>query len=168
MTTTRPDQRGTSTIVGKRESAADVLMSASRVLVAVAARSLAQAEDQVTLAQYRALVVLATHGPLRPVDLAEAVGVDPSTATRMCDRLVRKKLILRSHRRTDRREVALTLSAGGRALVDEVTSRRRREFQRILAKIPAASREQLVESLRLFNEAACEASEGEWPLGLTS
>ncbi|MFC7655431.1 hypothetical protein ACFQV8_01700 [Pseudonocardia benzenivorans] len=37
----------------------DAVMTASRVLVAVAARSLAAVDEDVTIAQYRALVVLA-------------------------------------------------------------------------------------------------------------
>ena len=41
----------------------DALLTASRALVAVAARSLAAVDDDVTLPQYRALVVLAVAGP---------------------------------------------------------------------------------------------------------
>ena len=63
-------------------------MTASRVLVAIAARSLAAA-GEVTLPQYRALVVLASRGPQRAVDLAGVLGVNPSSATRLVDRLVR-------------------------------------------------------------------------------
>jgi hypothetical protein len=61
------------------DSATERLVSASRALVAIAARSLGRVEDQVTLPQYRALVVLSTRGALRPVDLAEALDVMPST-----------------------------------------------------------------------------------------
>jgi len=56
----------------------DAVLTASRVLVGVAARSLADHENEVSLQQYRALVVLASRGAQRPVDLAEALGVDPS------------------------------------------------------------------------------------------
>ena len=68
----------------------DTVLAASRALVAVAARSLAEAGDEVTLPQYRALVVLAAQGPRGTAELAAALAVNPSTATRMCDRLVRK------------------------------------------------------------------------------
>jgi len=46
----------------------------------------AAAEDT-TIAQYRALVVLASTGPQRMVDLAGALDVTPPTAGRMCDRV---------------------------------------------------------------------------------
>jgi hypothetical protein len=44
------------------------------------------AEDT-TIAQYRALALLASRGPQRMVDLAAALGITPPTAGRMCDRL---------------------------------------------------------------------------------
>ena len=46
--------------------------------------------EEVTLTQYRTLVVLASRGPQGLAGLADAVGVTPATATRMCDRLVKK------------------------------------------------------------------------------
>lgn len=48
----------------------DTVLAASRALVAVAARSLAAAGDEVTLPQYRALVVLAAAGPQGMAELA--------------------------------------------------------------------------------------------------
>lgn len=149
------------------ESPGDVLLRASRALVAIAARSLVPVEDQVTLAQYRALVVIASRGPLRPADLAAELDVTPSTATRLCDRLSRKQLIERAHRESDRREVELSLSADGRKLVNEVTARRRRDLRRILSSIPAEEQAQLVDSMRIFTAAAGELPEGSWSLGLT-
>ena len=41
----------------------DAVLTASRVLVAIAARSLADAGEEVTLTQYRSLVILASRGP---------------------------------------------------------------------------------------------------------
>ena len=45
----------------------DALLSASRVMVGLAARSVADLDSEVTLPQYRALVVLASRGPQRVV-----------------------------------------------------------------------------------------------------
>lgn len=142
-------------------------MTASRALVAIAARSLAGLEEQVTLPQYRALVVLASRSQLRPVDLADSLDVSPSTATRMCDRLVAKELVERVHSDSDRREVVLRLSADGRALVSEVTARRRRELRKVIARIPAEDQERLIEALRVFNAAAGEAPESVLALGMS-
>lgn len=152
---------------GDGGTATDLLVTASRALVAIAAKSLAQVEDQVTLPQYRALVVLASRGRLRPVDLADVLDVSPSTATRMCDRLVRKELVERVHSDRDRREVELRLSADGRALVSEVTNRRRREVRRVLSRMQAEQQAKLIEALQAFNSAAGEAPESTLALGMS-
>jgi DNA-binding MarR family transcriptional regulator len=57
-------------------------------------------------------VVLASREPQRMVDLSSALGVTPSAAGRMCDRLLRKTLIHRV--RTDRRAVLVSITAAGR------------------------------------------------------
>src|SRR3954452_10273924 len=92
-----------------RDELVDALLSASRAMVALAARSLAGLDADVTLPQFRALVVLAARGPQRAVDIATELGVNPSTGTRMCDRLVRKGLVRRTRTAGDRRVVRLGL-----------------------------------------------------------
>src|SRR3954463_14582094 len=62
-------------------------------------------------------MVLATQGPQLSVDVSTELGVNPSTGTRMCDRLVRKGVIRRSRTAGDRRGVRLTLTPAGRTLV---------------------------------------------------
>ena len=64
------------------------LLTASRALVGVSARSLAHVEDAVTITQFRTLVVLEGHGDTRLNQLAERLGVTASTALRMVDRLI--------------------------------------------------------------------------------
>lgn len=135
---------------------ADAVLTASRVLVAVAARSLSQLGEDVSLPQFRSLVVLATQGAQRPVDLAGALGVDPSTVTRLCDRLARKGLITRRRSPTDRREVHVALSARGAALVSTVTDLRRQEIRRILQGVPPGTHRELVRAFRAFSAAAGE------------
>jgi DNA-binding MarR family transcriptional regulator len=143
----------------------DAVLSASRVLVAVAARSLSDIADEVTLAQYRTLVVLASRGPQNLAGLADAIGVTPATATRMCDRLTKKKLILRRAERSDRRQVRLALSAKGATLVSAVTQRRRREIEGILRAIAPEDRAVLVQALHQFAVAAGEVPEQDWSTG---
>lgn len=143
---------------------AEAVVTASRVLVAVAARSLAE-EESVSLPQYRALVVLAAHGLQRPVDLAQALGVDPSTATRMCDRLQAKGLITRRRDNGDRRVVVLDLSGTGRRLVERVTRRRTREIGEIVAAIDPKERPGLIRAFTLFGQAAGEAPDRAWGQG---
>ena len=147
---------------------ADAVLTASRALVAVAARSLAAAPSDVTLPQYRALVVLATRGPQRPSDLAAELDVAASSITRLCDRLVRKKLVKRQVRPSNRREYMIEITDEGRAIVDAVTASRRRDIRRLLRRIPASRRQQLLVMLRELSEAAGEPASPASPLGWTS
>ena len=150
---------------GNLNDVVDAVLGASRALVAIAARSLGTAGEEVTLPQYRALVVLASRGPQRLIDLAGFLDVTASTATRMCDRLVRKGLIGRERVESDRRTVLVTVSAAGRDLVGDVTRRRRREVQSIVRRLPAQERALLVSALRAFADAAGEVPERDWSLG---
>ncbi|HKE65968.1 MAG TPA: MarR family transcriptional regulator [Micromonosporaceae bacterium] len=140
----------------------DALLSASRAMVALAARSLAGLDSDVTLPQYRALVVLASRGPQRVIDISTELGVTASTGTRMCDRLVRKRLIRRYRTPADRREVRLTLTPSGRALVKDVTLRRRGELTSVVQQIPVAWRKPVTAALRAVAAAVGELPERDW------
>ncbi len=148
---------------GADEAAVDAVLTASRTMVAVATMSLGTAAEETTIAQYRALVVLASQGPQRLVDLAGALGVMPSTAGRMCDRLVRKGLIRRHRARADRRAVQVSITAAGRDVVDQATARRRALITAILARLPAGRQAAVAEALRAFAEAAGEIPDSRWP-----
>jgi DNA-binding MarR family transcriptional regulator len=151
--------------VSDTSAVAEALLTASRALVAVAARSLAEVDDVVTLPQYRALVVLAAKGPQNVGELAEALTIHPSTATRLCDRLVAKKLVRRVLSRANRRETTISLSNSGRDLVDQVTALRRQEIDHIVGRIPATARPSLIAALTTFAEAAGEIPDQSWLLG---
>jgi DNA-binding MarR family transcriptional regulator len=143
----------------------DAVLVASRALVAVAARSLSDIGDDVTLAQYRTLVVLASRGPQTMFKLADAITVTPATATRMCDRLVTKELIIRGSDPDDRRTTRIELTAKGRRLVADVTDRRRREIGRILTAISPVDQVTFATALDRFAAAAGEVPEQDWSTG---
>jgi DNA-binding MarR family transcriptional regulator len=141
----------------------DAVLAASRTLVAVAERSLGAAAEETTLAQYRTLVVLASRGPQRVVDLARALEVTPPTAGRMCDRLVRKGLIRRHRVRTDRREVQVSITAEGREVVDQATARRRELLAEILGRLSARQKAAVAAAFEAFALAAGEVPDSQWP-----
>jgi len=145
------------------QAAVDAVLTASRTMVAVATMSLGTAAEETTIAQYRALVVLASRGPQRLVDLAQALGVMPSTAGRMCDRLVRKGLIRRHRARADRRAVHVSITAAGRDVVDQATARRRALIAAILSRLSADRQAAVADALRDFTEAAGEVPDSRWP-----
>ncbi len=140
----------------------DGLLGASRVLLALAARSMAQLGIDVTLVQLRALVVLATRGPQRTVDLAEELRVAPSTVTRMVDRLSGKALVRRYRRRDDRRASWVILTESGRDLVGEVMRHRRDAIATLARRTPVADPGTLATALQAFVEAAGEVPDPLW------
>lgn len=134
------------------------LLTASRLLVAVSARSLAAVEERVTLPQFRMLVVLHAQGETNLVTLADRLAVNSSTALRMIDRLADAGLVARRAHPQSRREVLLRLTKTGRQIVDEVTARRRQEIATIVSAMSPRNRAGLVRALRAFAAAGGEPS----------
>ncbi|MFD5140868.1 MarR family winged helix-turn-helix transcriptional regulator [Streptomyces sp. NPDC058378] len=132
------------------------VLTASRLLVAVSARSLAEVEDRVTLPQFRMLVVLSTRGSTKLVTLAHLLGVAPSTAMRMVDRLIAARLADRRINQDNRRETLLQLTEEGRRTVEDVTTRRQQEIAAIVERLDPVQRLALVSALTAFNEAGGE------------
>lgn len=146
----------------------DTVLRATRALVGIAAASIATVDDEVSLPQLRVLVMIDTRGPLNLAAVAETLQVNPSNASRACDQLVQAGLLERRDSAADRRNVELTLSAAGQALVDRITVYRRRSVEAALRKLSSTEREHLVSNLDLFATAAGEPEDGElltaiWP-----
>jgi DNA-binding MarR family transcriptional regulator len=150
------------------DAVTDAVLTVSRLLVAVSARSIAAVDDSITLAQFRLLVVLSSRGAVNLSMLADQLGVNPSTATRMIDRLIAADLVSREISPTSRREVVVELTDNGAAAVRQVTSRRRREIAKIVARMPVRHRQGIVDALEAFTEAGGEppasgpAGSAEW------
>jgi DNA-binding MarR family transcriptional regulator len=134
----------------------DATLTASRALVGVVARSLAEVLEQITLPQFRVLVVLCAEGPLRSGVLAERLGIHQSTFTRTADRLVAQGLIRREVSAESRREVMVDLTDQGRDLVLKVMKARRRDIERILSNANPDQREVIRSGLEAFAHAAGE------------
>jgi DNA-binding MarR family transcriptional regulator len=132
----------------------DQLLTVSRRLVAVAARSIAGIEADVSVVQFRALVALWEHPTRSLASLAGELDVHPSTATRLCDRLVAKGLMIRQPSPCSRREVELQLSAEGRDLVQSVIDRRRRDLMKVARRMTAEERALVLTAFEIFDRAA--------------
>jgi DNA-binding MarR family transcriptional regulator len=134
----------------------DALMTASRLLVAISARSISQVDDTITIPQFRTLVILSNRGPINLATLASLLGVQPSATGRMVDRLVSAGLIDRLPHPTSRRELLAALTKRGREIVRRVTEHRRTEIADIVEKMPSAERRGLVRALTAFTAAGGE------------
>jgi DNA-binding MarR family transcriptional regulator len=138
------------------------LLAFSRVVVGMVARSMAGLDEEVTLAQFRTLVVLGSRGPQRIVDLAHELAVTSSTATRMCNRLVGKGLAARQERADDRRAAWITLTAPGRVLVVTVMTRRREALAALVADLSMTRPVAFAATVNALVEAAGEMPDTEW------
>jgi len=134
----------------------DALLTASRLLVAVSARSIALVDETITIPQFRTLVILSNRGRVNLATLAGLLDVGPSTTGRMVDRLVSSGLIDRRPHPRSRRELVAELTPRGRKIVQQVTGHRRREIARIVDKMPARERRGLVRALTAFTNAGDE------------
>ncbi|MEV5647509.1 MarR family transcriptional regulator [Nocardia sp. NPDC052254] len=138
----------------------DALLTASRLLVALSARSIAAVDETITFPQFRTLVIL-SRGPSNVATLAGLLNVQPSTATRMVDRLVGSGLLDRRTNPQSRREQIVALTDRGRQVVDTATAHRRDEIAAVAARMPVADREGLVRALTAFTAAGGEPAPGD-------
>jgi DNA-binding MarR family transcriptional regulator len=166
MPTTKPTTK--PGVAQRSAQAPDLVLSASRALLGVVVTSLMPALEEVTLPQFRVLVILAGHqGPMRMGELADELGVHPSTFSRTADRLVVGNWIRRGENPESRRETFIDLQPRGKRLVDLVTRRRRAQIERILDSADASEVKQIVDGMEAFARIVGEPAAGELaPLGM--
>ena len=134
----------------------DTLLTASRLLVAISAQSIANVDETLTIPQFRTLVILSTRGPVNLATLAGLLDVAPSTTGRMADRLVAAGLIDRQPHPDSRRELVVALTPRGLDVVAAVTGHRRRRISEVVHNMPARERQGLVRALTAFTAAGGE------------
>src|SRR6476619_2189486 len=101
----------------------DEFLRASRALVGLSLQSVAASPVEVTLLQHRVLVLLAVGGEQAVGDIAAELGVNPSNATRHCDRLQRLGLVERQRSASDGRVVHIARTPAGRTVIEAVAAR---------------------------------------------
>lgn len=107
-------------------------------------------DDAIELGMMDTLDLLAQQPAWRMTELADALRVDPSTATRAVQRVVAAGLAERSTAIGDGRVVMVAMSAVGRARHHEVNLRRARVMSHMLAAFEADERTVLADYLERF------------------
>jgi len=138
------------------EEAVDALQVATRVLVAVASRSVESLAGSVSLPQFRLLLVLHELGRVPSSRVAAALGAGASSVTRLADRLDASGHLLRGGDPRNRSVVTLELTPSGRELVERIMRWRHDELLRILGRLEPGERAATGRLLRRFAEAAGE------------
>jgi DNA-binding MarR family transcriptional regulator len=145
---TNPNPRhGTAKLSQHLTNQVDILQEATRLLAGVALRSLDVMDGAVTLPQYRVLAVIADLGAVRSARVAEALGVEPSTITRIIDRLASTGHVERAVDPANRSAVTLRLTSTGRAIVRRVVDWREAELRRMLLALEPGDRAALTRGL---------------------
>lgn len=144
----------------------DALMHTTRTLVAVVVRSLAAVAPQVTVVQLRVLVMVCGARSMTVNEIAAGLGVNASSASRTCERLVRAGLLQRAERPDDRRHSDISPTDAGREVVDGAMLRRRSELAALLQALTGEELEQLHQGLTALNRVAERSGAGpDLPLG---
>jgi DNA-binding MarR family transcriptional regulator len=108
----------------------------------------------VSAPQLRALATVQEHGSVNLSQLANELGCAPSSASRLCDRLVAAGLINRRASAETRREVSLSVRPQGARLLRRTENRRRSELASVLEQMTPAGARALVRGLQEYADVA--------------
>jgi DNA-binding MarR family transcriptional regulator len=122
----------------------------SALVARMSAQALAQHGLNIDL--WRVLAVLSYRGAQRQIDLVGMTSIDASTVSRLVTRLVRMGLVTRRRSETSSREVAIELTAKGRALVGRIIPFAQALEETAAAGIPAKELAALKRALRRMYE----------------
>jgi DNA-binding MarR family transcriptional regulator len=105
-------------------------------------------DASVTVDQMRVLRFVALKPGLRVGQVAEGLGVKPSSASLALDRLEARRLVARQGETSDRRTICVRVTPEGQALVDRVEQCIEGKLETAMARLEARDAEQLPELIR--------------------
>jgi DNA-binding MarR family transcriptional regulator len=107
-----------------------------------------------TMGQLKAVMLLVPTGRVRSRELADALGIAPSAATPLVDRLVKQKLARRVDDETDRRIVWIHPTVLAGEVYEDLLAAKEDVMADVFKELPAADRAIVKQSVRLLAEAA--------------
>ena len=116
-------------------------------------------DSDITMSQFQALRHIAQHGSCTIGGLAEGLGISQPAATMLVDRMVRRGLVRRVPGRSDRRQAELTLTPRADELLARAEAERAQRLSKILSLMKPSEREQFLESLECFIDAALKVEQ---------
>jgi DNA-binding MarR family transcriptional regulator len=135
-----------------RQSEDAALIDVTRAIVGIATAA-ADELGAVSVVQLRALTVLSELAPASLGQLAEGIGVTPSTTSRLVDRLVSGGFAERRPSPESRRQIELRLTTEGEATLARYDELRLRRLRTALERVPGERRDAVVEALAEFSGA---------------
>jgi DNA-binding MarR family transcriptional regulator len=131
----------------------DALIGLARLVVGISTRA-ADRLGRISVVQLRALTVLRELGTASLAELADGVGVTPSTTSRLVDRLVAAQLVERRPSPRTRREIELRVSPAGIEMLDRYDDLRLEGLRTGLDRLPGDRRDDVLAALLDFGAAA--------------
>ncbi|WP_320068154.1 MarR family transcriptional regulator [Micromonospora sp. RTGN7] len=107
-----------------------------------------------TVTQLSALTSLRLAGALTPRELADVERVQPPTMTKIVAKLEERGLVRRIPHPTDGRQVILSATEGGQAVLDQFERARDEWLARRLAELPESDRETLRQAAEILQQLA--------------
>lgn len=107
-----------------------------------------------TMAQLKAMMLVVQSGGVRSRELADGLGIAPSAATPLVDRLVEQKLVRREDDADDRRIIWIRPTPKAQALHDQLLHTNEQVLADVIEALPAELRPKVQESVRLLLESA--------------
>ena len=107
-----------------------------------------------TMAQLKAVMLLCRTGRAKGRELADGLGIAPSAATPLVDRLVEQKLATREDDPTDRRIVWILPTKKAQAIYDQLMDTSRDVLDDVINEVPARQRKTVRDSVQLLADAA--------------
>lgn len=113
----------------------------------------------VSTAQCFILVEIGRKPGISVKELAKILHIDKSSVSRSVEELVQKGFVERQSSKKDRRYVILTLLSKGKERFEKIENDMYVKFKEVLEQIPTEKQEQVIEALRLYNEACAMVEE---------
>jgi DNA-binding MarR family transcriptional regulator len=107
----------------------------------------------VSVSEAHALMELAAGDSLRPAGLAQRLGLEKSTVSRLVGQLEKRNWVTREPDRTDGRAVQLHLTEAGRTAADKLARARAAKFDALMRALPEDRRDRIIEDFKTLVEA---------------
>jgi len=108
-----------------------------------------------TMAQLKAVMLLVQSDGLRSRELADGLGIAPSAATPLVDRLVDQRLARREPDAEDRRIIWIRPTTKSVGLYDQLIQKTNRPvLEQVLGELPLEERQKVYDSMLLLLQAA--------------
>ena len=111
-------------------------------------------DSSVTMAQMRVLMLVSVVGEARMSDLSPKLGISPSTLSSLVERLVEADLAKRREDERDRRNVLVSLTPAGAAVLDNLQELGVRHLRALLAQLDERELHAVNETIELLVSAA--------------